>query len=149
MSGVNLGVLNAARALDFSRNCKVTKFADNALKGHWVEGQTRELTLSDDDPEIFASYLYLLYGRPLPLKSVQQGRDTLELKDRYQQFHLECDHLCRLHVFVEKFQDVQAKDSTIGILINRIERDHMIYMPRVGNNQAIGRLITRLELART
>jgi len=88
-------------------------FFANALDGtKWREGEERLIHLPDDYPNVFSSYLQLLYQGNLPIrKSINPStKDKVAIsKEVSKLMGEEMTLLADLYVFVEKIQDISSK----------------------------------------
>ncbi|KAF1946600.1 hypothetical protein EJ02DRAFT_430537 [Clathrospora elynae] len=100
----------------------------------WLEGKERVVKLPDDDAEIFAAYVQLLYQDRLPCyKPITATEAGSALKQAvHRTSHEEYDLLARLYVFCEKIQDVTAKGLLISAFVQasrKLREDGCKYYP--------------------
>jgi hypothetical protein len=85
-------------------------FFRNALRpdGCWKESRDKEIRLQDEDPNVFAKYIQLLYTGYAPIKQPTTARpeDDDENKD-----------LARLYVMAHKFQDINCQNVIVSTFL--------------------------------
>jgi hypothetical protein len=83
----------------------------------WIEGEKGIVRLPEDDPDIFATYIQLLYQGQLPILKAIRTTDGQSEKDleRTVLHAVEMEYmlLASLYVFCEKIQDIGGKVSII------------------------------------
>lgn len=61
--------------------CSRSPFFTNALREEWKEGQDNKVELPDDDPDIFAMYMHMLYTGKVPIinRTVTETKDLQDV----------------------------------------------------------------------
>ncbi|KAJ8115592.1 hypothetical protein OPT61_g2802 [Boeremia exigua] len=81
--------------------CGRSEFFSKAMSGQWKEAASREVPLPEDEPDVFALYLKLLYSNQLPVKQ----EETVPREDLAKQYLV----LGKLYVLAEKLIDEITK----------------------------------------
>jgi hypothetical protein len=86
----------------------------------WVEAETGVIKLPEDEPEVFANYLELVYRRTVHSIMAPDSAD-LQNDAYYEEFMARVweyqTSLCRVYVFAEKVQDITAKKLLLTALV--------------------------------
>jgi hypothetical protein len=97
--------------------CARSEFFRRAMNGNWAERAERLIRLPEDDPEIFAIYVNLVYT------NVVATRPAVEVKTT-DIFTSEFIELSKLYVLAEKLCDIAAKNAAIeSFMATAKERD--------------------------
>ncbi len=92
-----------------------SEYFRRAMNGKWLEYNTREIDLVDDDPDIFALYLNLVYKNELPTATLRDADvETLGCKELVWETNKELMVLFEIYAIAEKFQDTSAKDGVVA-----------------------------------
>jgi hypothetical protein len=97
------------------------------MNGNWAERDERLVKLPDDDPEVVATYINLVYTNNIATSPTEKPMDMNAILNEY-------IVLSKLYVLSEKLCDVAAKNAVINaILAVSWERasDGVIYSPSV------------------
>jgi hypothetical protein len=89
--------------------CTRSEFFRRAMNGNWAESEERVVKLPDDDPEIFAAYINLVYTNNVATNETKEPKTTDQLSDE----HIV---LAKLYVLSEKLCDKAAKNAAINIV---------------------------------
>ncbi|KAF9731423.1 hypothetical protein PMIN01_10440 [Paraphaeosphaeria minitans] len=115
-----------------------SSFFRNAFKDSWVEGNEKVITLSDVDEQTFTLYQQIVYRGRVPCIGVRKSHAAKQKSDQDCTAPEECRHeyeaLCILYAFVERIQDLDAKNSTSTALIWKLndEAAHTVYRKQRG-----------------
>lgn len=123
-----------------------------ALKGHassddgveivqWKEGVEGVIRMPDDEPQVFAAYMHLIYHGTLPISANPKRASppatpphelasarTTEMEEKqfkrkiYQAIHDEYNLLTTLYIFSDKIQDSRAKHSLLRAFVEATRR---------------------------
>ncbi|KAJ4338012.1 hypothetical protein N0V95_008185 [Ascochyta clinopodiicola] len=84
------------------------------MNGNWTESESRIIDLSDDEPEVFALYLNLIYKNVLPTMDLTEKEfGALPPVDIVMHIDKEYTTLFKLYILAEKLQDDLTKDEAI------------------------------------
>ena len=92
-----------------------------AFKEQWREGESKQITLVEEDPKIVHIYLNFIYTRKIACKRTKKSpKRSTELTPSELE---ECKALANLYCFGEKYQDVHLKNATIDAMIANAQAD--------------------------
>jgi hypothetical protein len=86
--------------------CAQSDFFLRAMSGNWLEQEDRLVKFPEDDPEIFAIYINLVYTEQTATSPSVSPREQKTINDEYVL-------LAKLYVLAEKLQDKLAKNIII------------------------------------
>jgi len=84
--------------------CKQSPFFKAALDSKWIEGETKRVSLPEDDPSIFSGFLQWAYTRKIIHSASQTDKGTAE--EIYHEF-------AKLYVLADKLGVVALKNRVI------------------------------------
>lgn len=87
--------------------CARSEFFRRAINGPWVERDERLIKLLEDDPEIFATYINLVYTNNIATGPVERPMDVTRISAEHA-------FLAKLYVLSEKLCDSVAKNTVIS-----------------------------------
>jgi hypothetical protein len=104
----------------------------------WVEAETGVIKLPEDEPEVFANYLELVYHKtvhsfiaPDSAGLRNDSSDTTNLVAYYEEFRARVwkyqTSLCLVYVFAEKVQDITAKKLLLTALVESTSLEDINY----------------------
>lgn len=97
-------------------------FFDKAMSSDWKESRTHSVSLPDEDPEVFESYLHWIYCKKLPLRCEDPGS-------------AEYLQLAKAIILGDRLQDADFEDAAIDAVIDKSQSSKM-------NGQALAPMIT-------
>ena len=92
----------------------LAEFFRRALNGNWAESNDRIITMREDDPEIFAKYLHVVYTKKFPAIL-----NTVSISD---QISNEYVLLAQIYVLAEKLQDTSTKNAIVKAMVETSEK---------------------------
>jgi hypothetical protein len=106
--------------------CNRSVFFKNALKEWWNEDEGRSVSLAEEDPEIIALYLHILYGEKVSLRSIKtddpnRGRDCTLIKR---------DHITVVHLYRTLAARMPSSTSSRGPCTHTLKWSLAIGVPR-------------------
>jgi hypothetical protein len=111
-----------------------------------IETDTGVITLPDEDPEVFATYVQLLYTGTLPSfepfeKDIRgtsaDGIDQTENDFKtamLRNIHKQCNMLGQLYVVAEKLRDVDTKSSVMSAMVENLHRRGVLMVAAIFQN---------------
>lgn len=104
-----------------------SEFFRRALSGAWEESRSRIVKLPEDEPDIVALYLNLVYTKKLTIiRGSEEDTGELELDEFKSEFaskvHAEFYYMFAVYVLAEKLQDGTAKNEVMTAAFERLER---------------------------
>ncbi|KAG9199448.1 hypothetical protein G6514_008513 [Epicoccum nigrum] len=91
--------------------CSRSKFFQKAVHGEWKESEERKVSLPEDEPSVFLTYLNILYAGETLEESAAPEWERIEsksspLSDRYL-------HICKVYVLAGKLMDFSTRESIL------------------------------------
>lgn len=93
---------------------RTSTFFQAAFKGNWKEGQDGVATLPEDDADIVQRYLHFVYTGRLAVVA-----PNINDKDNVAGHEAEYLTLFNLHIFGDKYKDIQIKNAVVKAIIEK------------------------------
>lgn len=90
------------------------EFFRRALNGNWAESDDRIIKLREDDPEIFAKYLHVVYTNKFPA--------ILNTNSISKQIFNEYMIMAQIYVLAEKLQDASTKNAVVKSMMKTSQK---------------------------
>jgi hypothetical protein len=106
--------------------CARSEFFRRVMSGDWLEKEERLVELPEDDPDIFALYVNIVYMSQVPTNAIAETKTPDALSD-------ELHELCVLYLLCEKMLDKMGKNAILQAIMSTGKEgasDGKIYLPR-------------------
>ncbi len=90
------------------------EYFQRAMNGHWMESNTRVISLSDVEPEIFSVYLNSVYTGKIPSMTMRKAEvEALPWEEFRDVVGSEYDIMFQVYVLAERLNDPLTKNNII------------------------------------
>ncbi|KAF2998517.1 hypothetical protein E8E13_004340 [Curvularia kusanoi] len=90
--------------------CSYSPFFQNAMKKEWKESEERKVTLPEDEPNVFLTYMKIIYAMDALLDVDAAEWDSIESVE-VSAPSTYFEHMCEVYVLAEKLMDTVSKDK--------------------------------------